>query len=283
MYRTGAFLRVWLGTLACSAAVAAPASALPGDLDPTFGTGGTVVTDLGGPELATGAALQADGAIVITGSASGRLLVARYRPDGTPDPAFSDDGFVVTSLGAISGRAVAIQPDGAIVVAAATNTGPSPENVAILRYTPQGVLDPGFDGDGIAIVDVGGREIPTDLAITPDGAIVATARVLSGAPEDLYAIRLLPNGSPDAGFGGDGIANVDLGADDAAAGVVAQPDGRIVLSGFTARRGERRLRARPTEPGRVAGSRLRRRWGHADRPGRVRARLRHGAGTQPAG
>src|SRR5712691_6926228 len=83
--------------------VATVAAAGPGDFDPTFGTGGTVVTDLGGSDYPAAVALQPDGKIVVAGyrfigsaatSRSGIVLV-RYRPDGTLDATFGAGGVVV--------------------------------------------------------------------------------------------------------------------------------------------------------------------------------------------
>jgi hypothetical protein len=44
-------------------------SAADGDLDPSFGNGGKVVTDLGANEIAFGIAPQSDGKIVVVGGA----------------------------------------------------------------------------------------------------------------------------------------------------------------------------------------------------------------------
>src|SRR5439155_26808133 len=73
-----------------------------GNLDPTFGTGGMVVTDLGGDDLAQGVALRPDGRIVVggfsssspTSTADDRFGLARYESDGTLDPTFGSAGTV---------------------------------------------------------------------------------------------------------------------------------------------------------------------------------------------
>ena len=61
-------------------------SAAPGDLDPSFGSGGKVVTSIGnGDEGATAAAIQSDGNIVVVGIATSnsgvRSVVIRYLND----------------------------------------------------------------------------------------------------------------------------------------------------------------------------------------------------------
>ena len=99
-----------------------------GSLDPTFGTGGLALADIGGGfDLATSAALQADGRIVV-GSASlaGSFTVSRYNTDGSPDRTFGVDGVAGTNFSTPDEitsdalTAIAIQPDGRIVAAGFT-------------------------------------------------------------------------------------------------------------------------------------------------------------------
>ena len=87
-----------------------------GRLDPAFGDGGKVVTDLGANDYAFDVAIQDDGGIVVVGgrgtAASGRFLVQRYRPNGTLDPGFANGGTALTGFGRRlqSASAVAITP-----------------------------------------------------------------------------------------------------------------------------------------------------------------------------
>lgn len=57
--------------------------------------------------------------------------------------------------------------------------------------------------------------------------------------DDMAVVRLLPDGSPDTGFGGDGRVTVplDLGGEhnDVAHGAALQPDGALVLAGYAER------------------------------------------------
>src|SRR5919199_618135 len=76
-----------------------PASASGGgELDPTFGAGGKVLTDLGGLDVARAVGIQADGKIVLAGSSSGDqgtdVALARYDRDGTLDATFGSGGRV---------------------------------------------------------------------------------------------------------------------------------------------------------------------------------------------
>jgi uncharacterized delta-60 repeat protein len=76
------------------------ASAAAGDLDPTFGTGGRVTTDLGGFDTAYAVAVQPDGKLVVAGSGGqdivgqppGDFCVVRYKSDGSLDAGFGSGG-----------------------------------------------------------------------------------------------------------------------------------------------------------------------------------------------
>ena len=94
-----------------------------GVLDPTFGTGGSVLTSFGSPSEGRAVALGRHGEIVIAASSpfnteNDDFLLARYRADGTLDPRFGVGGLVTTDFfgGPDHARAVIEQPDGSIVV-----------------------------------------------------------------------------------------------------------------------------------------------------------------------
>src|SRR5262245_53660094 len=96
-----------------------------GRLDRTFGGKGTVLTSFGsrGSSSASVVALTTDGKIVAAGYCDcrpSRFALARYKPGGRLDESFDRDGKVLTGFAAhseASASAVAIQPDGKIVVA----------------------------------------------------------------------------------------------------------------------------------------------------------------------
>ena len=228
-----------------SAAVGAPPSGDPGDLDPTFGTNGTVVTSF--PEQAavgaSGIAVQGHNLIVGGGGLSSTapdFLLARYRGDGTLDPRFGEGGRVITPMPSADGangvEAVAVQPDRRIVAVGTAGLG-SGNNIgfAVVRYLPNGKLDKKFGVNGVAITPVGpvGDGGASGLAIQPDGKIV----VVGGANDDdnnaTFAVaRYLPNGTLDTAFGNAGTLLISLAGGDAAASAVAlQADGKVVVAG----------------------------------------------------
>src|SRR5215216_6425785 len=77
-----------------------------GDLDPTFGTGGVVMTDFNtSTDLANAVALQADGKLVVVGTtytdndfSDEDFAIARYNTDGSLDASFGNNGRVTTDF-----------------------------------------------------------------------------------------------------------------------------------------------------------------------------------------
>ena len=136
------------------------ARAADGDLDPTFGSGGTLMTDIGqSTDIANAVAIQADGKLVVVGTtykhndfSDEDFVVTRYNTDGTLDITFGRGGKVRTDFPGLAAvpSSVVIQPDGKIVVAGGafplfTFLG----NFEIVRYNPNGSLDPSFGNGGI--------------------------------------------------------------------------------------------------------------------------------------
>lgn len=224
-----------------------------GSLDTTFSSDGKalVAFDYGGmgDDRATGVAIQADGKIVLVGTcqqnASGvsDIAMARLNSDGSLDSSFTGDGRKWIDLsggGNDAGAAVAIQPDGSIVVVGFTQ-GENGDDFAIARVTPDGSLDYSFSGDGKKTIgfDMGGTgtDRATSVALQTDGSIViAGSATAKNGGSDFAVARIKINGELDKSFSGDGRKTVafDMGADnqDEATGVAIQSDGSIVLGGY---------------------------------------------------
>jgi len=211
--------------------------AAPGDLDTQFSTDGKVLQTGLGSATASAVAIQTDGKIVAVGTAADDFVVLRYNAVGTLDPTFSGDGIVTTSFGSSasldSARAVAIQPNGRIVVAGREGPQSNP-GVGLARYNTNGTLDTTFSGDGILEMEfstsAGGEA--TGVAIQADGKIV----VVGSSGTDFAVARLNPDGTLDATFGPPpgGIVTRDFGsANEGAIAVAIQTDGRIVVAGST--------------------------------------------------
>ena len=219
-----------------------------GGRDKTFSGDGRQKTDFNGlADVAEDVVLQADGKIVVAGSADGEggrnydFALARYNRDGSLDRTFSGDGKQTTDFDPKSfsydfGKAVSVQPDGKIVVA-----GRSKGGFALARYNPNGSLDTSFSGDGRQTADFGEEHYAEaeDAALQRDGKIVMSGMVSvnDGTTNfsDFGLVRFRSNGSLDRTFSRDGKATTDFGRDQNFAHAVAiQGDQKIVAGGSTA-------------------------------------------------
>lgn len=112
-----------------------------GTIDTSFGTGGAVVTASAPDEnVAHAVTLQPDGDILVAGdritSTTGGhgFIVARYLSDGSLDSGFGVNGIATGGAnGGGQGRAVALEPDGRIIVAGFTS-GQFPGAFSLARF-----------------------------------------------------------------------------------------------------------------------------------------------------
>jgi uncharacterized delta-60 repeat protein len=223
-----------------------------GYLDPTFGSPNGYVLD--SPNLGGGGAavvVQPDGKIVVAGVAAnsrgqGSLAVFRYNANGTLDSTFGTGGVALTTIGKLAQElhAVALQPDGKIVVAGSVALSftafPHDWEWVLERYNPNGTLDTTFGTGGHPTGVVQLNLTPSDdevvaLQIQPwDGKIVVQG-INSGS--EIAIARFNTNGSSDSTFGSGGFVidnpaafqSLGLGP----SGLALQPDHRIVAAGST--------------------------------------------------
>jgi len=208
-----------------------------GVLDTTFHKSGQVSVDFGSNDYAMGVAIQPDGKIVVAGAsgdAGTQIAVARLRSTGGLDKAFGGGtGKVITTYSgglASWADAVALQPDGKIVVAGFVYDG-THYRFAVVRYTTAGALDTTWGGNGKVVTNLGvGEDAAHAVALQSDGKIV----VAGGGGDDFGVVRYTTAGALDTTFGGgNGYVETDLGASDQAETEAIQPDGNIVLAGFS--------------------------------------------------
>jgi uncharacterized delta-60 repeat protein len=214
-----------------------------GTLDSTFGTGGWATLDLGGSdEIASGLVEQPSGKWVVAGHTNSegtlRAAVARFNGDGTLDTSFGTAGATLLDFGSgsqFSGYDLARQQDGKLVVAGTVFLGSDAPDVGIARLSAEGALDTTFGSQGrLAIDDGTSGEEGFAMAIQPDDAIVVAGYTFvpgGGYAKGLIA-RVSKNGTLDVGFGIDGIAAIDLGAETIFYAVGVQPNGRLVTAGY---------------------------------------------------
>jgi len=230
-----------------------------GTLDSTFGSAGLVSArfEPGRSDtvsLASSVAIQSDGKIVITGDSfvlnplardyalDSNFGIARYNSDGTPDETFGVAGFVTADFGSFDrAHALAIQSDGKIVVAGdSTSNGKAPYTLILIRYNSDGALDNTFGNGGRALPVVGSFQVSA-LALQPDAKIVVAGTYTGASPSyaDFALARYNSDGTLDASFGVAGQSVTDFAwgysgsRDNGAFAVALQPDGKILLGGYS--------------------------------------------------
>ncbi|EMR00937.1 delta-60 repeat domain protein [Cesiribacter andamanensis AMV16] len=170
------------------------------------------------------------------------FVLARYLANGTLDPAFGSGGKVVTPFEQrnVRGKAIALQPDGKIVVAGHEHANRR-AGFALARYLPDGSVDKNF-GDsktGTVITEFEGiNDQGTSLALQENGKILVAGEAYRGGHLDFILARYNKNGKLDPSFGKDqavkGLVLLDFnGADDRSGAIAVQPDGKIILAGHT--------------------------------------------------
>jgi uncharacterized delta-60 repeat protein len=196
-------------------------------------------TDFGRVAVANAATLQPDGKIVAVGrvgdARTGDFALARYYPNGTIDRGFGTGGTVTTPFTPLedAARAVAILPDGKIVVGGFAGSE-AIGDFALVRYRPDGMLDPTFGTAGKVTTDLSGglADAIRGMAVLHDGKILAAGP----AGSRIGLARYNADGSLDPSFGRGGKRVVALGG--AAAHVFALAplrDGSFVLAGAAVR------------------------------------------------
>lgn len=208
-----------------------------GTPDPSFGVSGQVRAVFGSSSQVTALALTADGKIVaagLTAPPTYDFAVAVFNPDGSPDTTFSGDGKLTTDFAGNSdtANAVAIQPDGKIVVAGSAKIGAF-TYFALARYTTAGLPDAGFNGTGRLTTAIGSADdYATAVEALPDGKIVVGGKAgYTGSIDKFAVVRYQSNGNEDITFDGDGEATLSVGTNSIANAMGVQPDGKIVLAG----------------------------------------------------
>jgi uncharacterized delta-60 repeat protein len=220
-----------------------------GSLDTTFGSGGTLTTQIGMfDDGITSLALLADGKIVVAGTSAhevpdskGQLTdvvnafaLARYDMAGNLDTTFDGDGKLWVDFhdpGNDNITGIAVQADGKIVVAGYSIA--SLDHFAMARYNTDGSSDVTFGSNGKVYTALqlfgNGLERMTSMALQADGKIV-----VAGHSSGNFAIaRFTTNGSLDTTFDGDGKVTTDLGGIEKVNGVALQADGKIVVAGYS--------------------------------------------------
>ncbi len=212
-------------------------------VDPSFSTDGIAISSiLNSVDQGSVVVEQPDGKTVVAGrSLNGSrydLTVVRYNVDGTLDATFGTSGVVMIAIdsGNLNPTDIALDSFGRIVIVCEHQISGAGD-FAVFRLGAGGSLDSSFNTTGFKIVDFGTLEDnPQSLVIEPNGriVIVGESRSPSNGFADVAIARLFDNGQLDPGFHADGKNVYSFGSShDIARSVVLQPNGSIVVGGYT--------------------------------------------------
>ncbi|HZH35401.1 MAG TPA: LamG-like jellyroll fold domain-containing protein, partial [Pyrinomonadaceae bacterium] len=200
-----------------------------GTLDGTFGSGGKVLSVIGSSlGSSSSVAVQSDGKIIVSGSASSSKVLARYNSDGSPDTTFGTNGVLAVP---VAGK-VALQTDNKIVIGGSVISG-STSQMALARYNSDGSPDTTFGTNGLAATSVGtANSSAVSFAIQADGKIVAAGFASNGSNNDFALARFDANGALDTTYGTEGKVLTPIGnSGEIVRSATIQSDGKIVAVG----------------------------------------------------
>ena len=209
-----------------------------GNFDPTFGVGGIARVDHTSFELPWSITIDPAGRVIIGGIAGdGQVnmnFAARLTANGAPDPGYGVGG--VSLLPVPEGTLVyafAVHPSGYSMTCGDVR-GDSGIDTHLVRRTPAGVVDPTFDFDGQASIDVlaPGNDALYRVIALPDGNILAFGytRGTDRDHEDSI-VRYRPDGSFDPQFAQGGRLSLRNSQIRTREDMAVQPDGKIVVCG----------------------------------------------------
>lgn len=230
------------------------------------GTGSRTIDVTTSDDEGRAVAVLIDDRIVVGGNSavSGGLsnfMLYRMLPDGTLDIGTEHSNGVGPATATWGGddrcQALALDPiSGDIVLAGFTDLTPSPDpadftDFAVARFLPTGALDTTFDGDGRQTASIGARDEGTGVHVDLVGKTIVTGHSPAGLGTPFTGVRFTASGALDSTwnpvvppplvnngqgrfrhfFSGD---TGESGSQDTCTCSLLQPDGRLVMAGFTA-------------------------------------------------
>ena len=160
------------------------------------------------------------------------FVLVKFDTDGQPVDAFGNEGIAVSafpnSRGEVWDAVLAVQSDGSLLVGGGSDQFTSFPRYAVTRFDPTGEIDRLFGTDGITILPFTGAV--HDIAVLPDNSFFVTG---DNIPEinvpNAYVSYFDKDGTPDDAFGDNGHVAIPFNGQ----ALLHQPDGRIVVGGFT--------------------------------------------------
>lgn len=161
-------------------------------------------------------------------------IAIRLLSDGSLDPTFHNGGMSFIHCNyQLNTSSMTLQNDGKIVLAAAgLNNDPWPFT-GIFRFQPDGAPDSSFAQNGAWVNPVGNEHSALySIHAMSDGKLLAGGIAKEFSDFDFTLLRLQNDGSPDPGFGNNGLVFTDFKwGNDKAGGIYPRADGKMLLAG----------------------------------------------------
>ncbi len=199
-----------------------------GSIDTTFGTNGIAnfgVTQIGVEDVA----LNSDGTImvaltVLNGTAF--FKVAKFTSTGQLDTTFGPGGIRTSTVSATT-ASINLLANGGYIMAGSNR---------VAKFLASGGLDLSFGTNGVVTLNFGASAQAVGSRILADGKILLGYYIGgTGGPGDNFgAARLNADGTLDTTFNGTGLVVTDIrGFLDFPSSMVVQPDGKLILAGYS--------------------------------------------------
>ncbi len=219
-----------------------------GKVDSTFGLNGLAAIER--VMIVAKIELQPDGKIIAGGHIpnTDSMGIVRFMANGQPDSSFGNAGRAYTLFAYGKINSMSLQPDGKmILIGRHSNLAANNTQVAMARFNQDGGIDSTFGTNG-RVFSLGGIDQGYRVIVRPDGKLLVAASKDKGfsyipAVNGNFALlKYNSNGTPDKTFGRNGVVLTDIaGSNDEAYCAVLQPDGKIVMAGFTKQNGKNKI------------------------------------------
>ncbi len=164
-----------------------------------------------------GAVMDPDGSVTIAALVGTSafdptfMALARFLPDGDPDPAFGTNGLALhptistSTLGSPDGPkdwSMVRRPGSGFLVGYGAHSGDTRPSIA--AFNEDGPIDPTYGTNGIVQV-TGSNPVGSGLWMDDDGSVLLFYRLSNITNGSGAILRLTPDGQPEAGFGTNGV------------------------------------------------------------------------------
>jgi len=216
-----------------------------GNIDKTFGTGGTVFNYYDNlPMQLSSVVIRKDGEIIVGGTYSyltnPKFMLTAYLSNGNLDSAYGNNGVALYGFGDQvypELNSIALQEDEKIVCGGfVRDLQQSPlilSQMGVVRFKRDGSVDSTFSDEGSLIftLEGGGSAIQTIL-LQKDGKIIGAGNINESTDSSQFAmVRLMPDGHVDSSFGLEGLSISSIKDASYCDDALLDNDNKIILCG----------------------------------------------------